>query len=43
MAPALLALGDDFSDLDAILTPLDHQVMEANGYPASPLAITPRA
>ncbi len=43
MAPALRALGDDFSDLEAILTPLDHLVMEANGYPASPLAIAPRS
>jgi hypothetical protein len=42
MAPALDALGDDLAELEAILTPLDHQVMEANGYPASPLAIAPR-
>lgn len=42
MAPALNALGDDLAELEAILTPLDHQVMEAGGYPASPLAIAPK-
>lgn len=42
MAPALDALGNDLAELEAILTPMDHQVMEAGGYPTSPLAIAPR-
>ncbi len=41
MAPALDALGDDLADLEAILTPMDQQVMKGGGYPPSPLAIAP--
>jgi hypothetical protein len=42
MQPALDALGDDLDELVALLTPWDLAVMEAGGYPASPLAISPR-
>lgn len=43
MAPALDALGDDgLAELDAILTPINVAVMDAGGYPASPLAVAPQ-
>lgn len=42
MAPALDALGDDLAELERVLLPMDHQIMEQGGYPASPLAISPR-
>jgi len=42
MAPALDALGDDVDELVAILTDLSTTVMAGNGYPPSPLAISPR-
>lgn len=41
MAPALVALGDDFDDLIALLTEMSGQVMAGAGYPPSPLAISP--
>jgi hypothetical protein len=43
MAPALTALGDDFDELAALLEPWATAVMDAAGYPPSPLAIAPRA
>jgi hypothetical protein len=43
MAPALTALGDDFDELAARLEPWATAVMDAGGYPPSPLAIAPRA
>jgi hypothetical protein len=43
MAPALDALGDDLDELVDLLTPWDLAVMDAAGYPQSPLAIAPRA
>jgi hypothetical protein len=42
MAPALDALGDDLEELAGILTPWDQAIMDAAGYPPSPLAIAPR-
>ena len=42
LRPALDALGDDLAELAELLTGWDEQVMAAGGYPASPLAITPR-
>jgi hypothetical protein len=39
MAPAITALGDDFDELIALLTPMSQQVLAGNGYPPSPLAI----
>jgi hypothetical protein len=42
MTPALDALGDDHEELVAILTALSTTVMAGNGYPPSPLAISPR-
>ena len=41
VAPALAALADDLQELVAILTPLSRSVMSANGYPPSPLALSP--
>jgi len=41
MAPAVQALGDDLDELAALLEPWARQVMDARGYPPSPLAITP--
>ena len=43
MVPALDALGDDVDQLVAILTDLSTTVMAGNGYPPSPLAISPRS
>ena len=40
MAPALAALGDDLDELESLLRPWALAVMEAGGYPNSPLAIT---
>jgi len=40
MAPAVQALGDDLDELAALLEPWARQVMDARGYPPSPLAIT---
>jgi hypothetical protein len=40
MAPAIDALGDDLQELADLLTPWDHAIMDAAGYPPSPLAIT---
>lgn len=40
MAPALTALGDDLVELVELLAPLATAVMDANGYPPSPLALT---
>ena len=40
MAPAVHALGQDLPQLAALLEPWARQVMAANGYPPSPLAIT---
>ncbi len=40
MAPALQALGSDLDELDRLLRPWATAVMDANGYPQSPLAIT---
>jgi hypothetical protein len=40
MAPAIDALGDDLQQLADLLTPWDHAIMDAAGYPPSPLAIT---
>jgi hypothetical protein len=40
MAPAVEAIGDAMDELDRILRPLSLKVMEAGGYPESPLAIT---
>ncbi|MGQ0434414.1 MAG: SCO6745 family protein [Microthrixaceae bacterium] len=42
MAPAIRALGDDLEELVTILTTLSGKVMEGNGYPPSPLAISPK-
>lgn len=42
MVPALDALGDDVDELVAILADLSTTVMAGNGYPPSPLAISPR-
>lgn len=39
MAPALDALGDDLDELAAIITPWDQAIMDAAGYPPSPLAV----
>ena len=41
MAPALDALGDDLAELAALLDPWARAVMDAGGYPASPLAMSP--
>jgi hypothetical protein len=41
MAPALTALGDDLPELAALLEPWARAVMDAGGYPASPLALSP--
>ena len=40
MEPALDALGGDLDELVELLTPWDLAVMDAGGYPQSPLAIT---
>jgi hypothetical protein len=40
MAPAVAAIGDDLEELDDLLRPWATAVMDANGYPQSPLAIT---
>jgi hypothetical protein len=40
MAPAIEALGRDLEELDRLLRPWATAVMEAGGYPRSPLAIT---
>jgi hypothetical protein len=40
LAPALAALGDDLDELAALLAPWATAVMDAAGYPPSPLAIT---
>ena len=40
MGPALAALGDDLGELAALLEPWAEAVMDAGGYPPSPLAIT---
>jgi hypothetical protein len=42
MAPAVAALGDDLVELAALLEPWARSVMDAGGYPPSPLAIAPR-
>lgn len=41
VAPAVAALGDDLDELIAVLTPMSQRVMAGNGYPPSPLAISP--
>ena len=41
MAPAITALGDDLPELAALLEPWARAVMDAGGYPASPLALSP--
>ena len=38
--PSLEALGDDLAELAAIVGPWDKAIMDAGGYPPSPLAIT---
>ena len=40
LAPAIEALGGDVQELDDLLRPWATAVMDANGYPQSPLAIT---
>jgi hypothetical protein len=40
MAPAIEALGENLKELDDLLRPWATQVMDAGGYPQSPLAIT---
>jgi hypothetical protein len=40
MAPAIDALGSDLKELDDLLRPWATRVMDAGGYPQSPLAIT---
>ena len=40
MAPAIEALGGDLAELDRLLRPWATAVMDAGGYPQSPLAIT---
>jgi hypothetical protein len=40
MAPAVTALGDDLPELAALLEPWARSVMDAGGYPPSPLAIS---
>jgi len=40
MAPAVEALGADLPELAALLEPWATAVMDAGGYPPSPLAIT---
>jgi hypothetical protein len=40
MAPAIAAIGDDLQELDQLLRPWATAVMDAGGYPQSPLAIT---
>jgi hypothetical protein len=40
MAPAVDALGEDLKELDDLLRPWATSVMDAGGYPQSPLAIT---
>ena len=40
MAPAVDALGGDLKELDDLLRPWATQVMDAGGYPQSPLALT---
>lgn len=40
VAPALAALGGDLAELAALLEPWARAVMDAGGYPPSPLAIT---
>lgn len=42
MEPAIRALGDNLNEVIALLTPMSEQVMRGNGYPPSPLAISPR-
>lgn len=41
MLPALNALGDDLDELVALLSPWGRAVMQAGGYPPSPLALDP--
>jgi hypothetical protein len=41
MAPAVDALGDDLDELANLLQPWAAAVMDAGGYPPSPLALTP--
>ena len=41
MAPAITALGDDLPELASLLEPWARAVMDAGGYPASPLALSP--
>ena len=41
MAPAVAALGGDLAELAALLEPWARSVMDAGGYPPSPLALTP--
>lgn len=41
MEPALTALGDDLDELVEILGRMSRQIMSGNGYPDSPLAISP--
>ncbi|MFZ6003900.1 MAG: SCO6745 family protein [Actinomycetota bacterium] len=41
VAPAIDALGDDFDELIALLTPMAERIMAGAGYPPSPLAISP--
>jgi hypothetical protein len=40
LAPAVAALGDDLDELSALLEPWARAVMDAGGYPPSPLALT---
>jgi hypothetical protein len=42
MAPLLHALGDDLDELCALLRTWSEQVMQAGGYPESPLALAPK-
>jgi hypothetical protein len=42
MAPAIGALGDDLDELVGLLTPWARQIMHGNGYPTSPLALSPQ-
>jgi hypothetical protein len=39
MAPAIDALGDDLQELADLLAPWDQAIMDAGGYPASPLTV----
>ena len=42
MAPVLDALGDDLDELCALLGGWSQQIMQAGGYPESPLALAPK-